>query len=120
MPTQNRISNSFKLLLVFSLCWLSGRAYAVAVDSIPWVLDGTSSWSSTGYVELVPNSGTSAGAMWDPCTINVNDGFNLTWTVFLGQQNYTCGGDGMAFVLQGDGTGVVGQDSGEHGYDNGG
>ena len=56
--------------------------------------------------------------MWDPCTIDLTQRFDLTFTVFFGWNSYCCGADGMAFVMQTSGNGVVGLDSGEHGYDN--
>ncbi|HTB21257.1 MAG TPA: hypothetical protein VK914_00975, partial [bacterium] len=96
-----------------------------ALDQIPWVLQGNAVNAQTGNVVVVPDQNgltgptNQAGAMWDPCAINVNEAFNLSWTVNLGGNEMPCGADGMAFVLQTGGTGVIGLASGEHGYDNG-
>ncbi|HTA17583.1 MAG TPA: hypothetical protein VK786_07545, partial [bacterium] len=100
---------------------VDGRA--AVLDAIPWVLDsttGSSSYAQTGDV-IVTNDGTEEdGAMWDPCTINMTQSFNMTFTINFGGNVYGCGADGMAFVMQTQGTGVVGAASAEHGYDSGG
>jgi Bacterial lectin len=102
--------------------WLcGGRLAAAAIEDIPWDLVGNATYENSGEVALVPNVTVTdqVGAMWDPCTINLNDSFNLTFTVNLGGNEFGCGADGMAFVLQTTGTGAIGADSGEHGYDAG-
>src|SRR5262245_26764095 len=67
---------------------------------------------------LTPKAASQKGAMWNPCQISMNSNFDMTFVMNFGADN--CGADGMAFVLQTNGTGALGADSGEHGYSNGG
>ncbi|HTB21256.1 MAG TPA: hypothetical protein VK914_00970 [bacterium] len=115
--------------LALSLWLCAGRLAAVALDDIPWNLvsggsaaaAGAPYYIQTGDVAVTADNaaGNEAGAMWDPCTINLAEAFNLTFTINFGGNVYGCGADGMAFVLQNNGLGVVGAPSAEHGYDSG-
>jgi len=89
--------------------------------NVPWILVGTAASETTaGVVELTANSTHLTGAMWNPCAINITQPFDLIWTINFGTNPQPCGSDGMAFVLQPDGTtGIIGADNGEHGYSNG-
>jgi len=92
-----------------------------AYVNVPWVLVGNAaSETNAGVVQLTANTTAQVGAMWNPCAINVTQPFDLTWMVNFGTNQQQCGADGMAFVLQSNGTtGIMGADSGEHGYSNG-
>ena len=96
-------------------------AFSWAQVNVPWVLVGNAaSETNAGVVQLTANSTHLIGAMWNPCAINITQPFDLIWTVNFGTNPQPCGSDGMAFVLQPDGTtGIIGADNGEHGYSNG-
>jgi len=110
LPTRIRCA-ALTLLLA-----AAGTASAVTLDNLPWVLEGTAIGGNTGDVKLTQNTASCAGAMWEPCVINVTENFDLVWTLYPGDVDYNCGGDGMAFVLQGLGASILGNVSGEHGY----
>lgn len=110
--------NGFTAALLFALMTpITGRA---AVN-VPWVLVGNATSETTaGVVQLTADTGGQAGAMWNPCEINITQPFDLTWMVYFGTNQQPCGADGMAFVLQSNGTtGIIGANSGEHGYSSG-
>ncbi|HXB98685.1 MAG TPA: sugar-binding protein, partial [bacterium] len=81
---------------------------------------GNAVHQQTGNVVLTQDSGGQIGGMWNACTLNLTQNFDITWDLNFGGNAYGCGADGMAFALQKNGTGALGADSGEHGYDNGG
>ena len=93
-----------------------------AFANIPWVIHGSGGGdgllSSAGRVILTSNNNNRFGSMWDPCTINITQDFDLNFMMNFGGR--TCGADGIAFVLQALGTGVIGGNSGDHGYDSSG
>lgn len=105
--------------VTLALCVAAGQADAAVAD-LPWALAGTASYLQTGNVVLTQNSGAQAGAMWNRCSLDLTKPFDVTWDLNFGGNNYGCGADGMAFALQKNGVAVLGADSGEHGYDNGG
>jgi len=110
----------FKIVLIaalFAAVPAVGRAYI----NVPWVLVGNAASETTaGVVQLTANTTAQAGAMWNPCAINIAQPFDLTWMVNFGTNQQQCGADGMAFVLQANGTtGIVGGNSGNHGYSGG-
>ncbi|HXB96437.1 MAG TPA: hypothetical protein VNZ54_00200, partial [bacterium] len=86
-----------------------------AFTQIPWVLNG-GAVNNGGNVTVTDNNGTEARTMFNPCTINLTSGFDLTFSVYFGENTENCGGDGLAFILQNCGTTALGADSGEHAY----
>jgi len=116
-----RGARQFQWLGLAVLLALFAPALGRAQVNVPWILVGTAaSESTTGVVELTANSTHLIGAMWNPCAINITQPFDLVWTINFGTNPQPCGSDGMAFVLQPDGTtGIIGADNGEHGYSNG-
>jgi hypothetical protein len=115
------ISNTLNKFVVALLVVLLVPAIGLAYVNVPWVLVGNAQSETTaGVVQLTANTTTQAGAMWNPCAINIAQPFDLTWMVNFGTNQQQCGADGMAFVLQTNGTtGIIGNNSGEHGYSNG-
>ena len=82
---------------------------------VPWVLNGGASVSAD-QVLLGDNSAAEARTAFNPCTIDVANNFDLTFSVYFGQNEQPCGGDGLAFILQNCASSALGLDSGEHGY----
>ena len=109
--------NTMKLLgtILFS-CFLAANGFAA--NTVPWVLAGNAASSAeAGREVLTGHVQSQVGAMWNPCSINLASGFDMLFTVNFGGDQ--CGGSGLAFVLQTQGTGVFGASADEHGYDNG-
>lgn len=103
----------FKIVLMFVFGILPVAATAAGTP-INWVLNGSAQYNNGYRVMITPDAGTQAGSMWNPCQIDMNNSFNMCFIMNFGHR--ACGADGIAFVLQGVGTGALGPDSGEHGY----
>jgi hypothetical protein len=82
---------------------------------IPWALNGGAT-QSADQVLLCDNSSNEARTAYNPCLVNLGSDFDLSFSVYFGQNAEQCGGDGMAFILQNCGTTALGTDSGEHAY----
>ena len=67
-----------------------------------------------GQIFLTNYAASQAGSMWNPCALDLTQSFDLAFGVNFGVN--TCSGDGVAFVLQNQGTNALGANSGEHGY----
>jgi uncharacterized repeat protein (TIGR01451 family) len=103
---------SLILMLLLPLHTLAANA------TVPWACVGLGGGSTqSGRVVLTVHGGSEVGGMWNPCSISLGSAFDLVFAVNFGSDQ--CGGDGLAFVLQTQGTGVLGLNSGEHGYSNG-
>jgi hypothetical protein len=82
---------------------------------VPWVLNGGAT-QSADQVLLLDNGAVEARTAFNPCTINITSNFDLTFAVYFGQNEENCGGDGLAFILQGCGANALGSGSAEHAY----
>lgn len=82
---------------------------------IPWVVNGSAAYSGQ-VATLTNNAANQAGTAWNPCTISMASSWDMTFSVYFGSQDETCGADGLAFILQNCGTSQLGSDSGEHAY----
>src|SRR5258707_229425 len=96
------------ILFCFLLAPLEGFA---AYANVPWILNGSAVGSLPGRVVLTPPLATRVGSMWSACTINLTQNFDLVTVMNFGAIVQPCGGDGMSFALQNNGTSALGGNS---------
>lgn len=99
------------LLAIFLLCFLSYQSiaqsnYTLINDAIPY--------TGCHCYQLTADVGNQGGGVYQNNTINLNNSFDYTFSVFLGC-NTTNGADGIAFVLTNNITGI-GANGGGLGY----
>ena len=63
---------------------------------------------------LTPDLGGQQGAAWDNTQVNLSQPLTIQYNMFFGMND--AGADGIAFVLQNQGTGAIGQAGGGIGY----
>jgi hypothetical protein len=88
------------LAVCLNFCLCLAPSAAVALNN-PWQIAST--WgavNSQGPIELANNNATQAAVAWNPCPINMNSSFDLSFTMNFGINQGLCGGDGMSFILQ--------------------
>ena len=81
--------------------------------NINWSLAGSAQLQANDAVLLTPHLNGQDGGMWDPCTIDVTQNFDLTFSINLGAD--ACGADGITFMLQNSGPTQAGGNAGEEG-----
>lgn len=100
----------YSLLLFFILGWSANAQYQLngAANSSP----------SPGYpneFQLIPAVNNSKGSVFKTTQINLNQNFELNVQLYFGTQDNQ-GGDGIAFVLQNENAGYIGNSGAGIGY----
>lgn len=84
VEARNLLKTFSRWATLATFLWLA-PALAQAYVNVPWVLVGSAaSESAAGVVEITPNSSNQAGAMWNPCAIDLSKAFDLTWIAPMG------------------------------------
>lgn len=88
--------------LLFLGLWL----LAASAFSQPYVFNGNASDVGGGCWQITPPIGAQRGSIWSTQQIDLSQPFDIQWDLLFGYNNG--GADGIAFVLQNQGTNVLG------------
>jgi gliding motility-associated-like protein len=109
-----------KLLLIFFVfCSIYSKMFAQSFEvignafSIPNISNTTCTSSDTCFT-LTGNTNWQQGAVWDLDTIDLNQAFDATFCMFLG--NNDGGADGFAFLMRAPNSNTYGEEGGGLGY----
>src|SRR5882757_4857299 len=93
-------SRSLRLMLALALSLLA--SHAMAYTLIPWAMQGFGygPTNANGKIILTNNTTSVDGVAWNPCPIPIASNFDLQFVFNFGDTQQSCGGDGMAFILQ--------------------
>lgn len=99
------------------LAWTVNNACREGLDlaqfnSTDVTVNGNASVTGANVLELTPNAGGQSGSAWYPEKVHVGDGFDTTF----GFQIDGGTADGMAFVIQSEGTTALGGGGSDMGY----
>lgn len=99
--------------LLFALFCTNAYTQCINIGATP--LEDASINSDNEYI-ITPATGNQVGAFWGISNLDLNQGFDFEFRIFLGDRND--GADGVAFVIRGIGTSDFGSSGGGVGYQN--
>ncbi|MDW3649648.1 MAG: PQQ-dependent sugar dehydrogenase [Bacteroidia bacterium] len=85
----------------------------VPADTRDLVRVGSATEITGGCYEITPKSANQIGAVWYPDSLDLNEDFNITFGLNLGDEDQ--GAEGVAFVLQNQGKNIIGTGGPGHG-----
>jgi gliding motility-associated-like protein len=88
-------------LLIILFLYLQSQLQAQTQH--PYILNGSAQQQSCNCYLLTPDQGNASGTVWNKNQINLNNSFDYYFDVYLGCKDDD-GADGIAFVLQTQGT----------------
>ncbi|MEN9943311.1 MAG: hypothetical protein RLZZ91_1312 [Bacteroidota bacterium] len=80
-----------------------------------YFLNGSATATGNDCYQLTPNLGTQNGTVWYADQIDLNQPFDLSFEMFLGNVDVN-GADGLCFVMHTQGTAAIGASGGGMGY----
>src|SRR5687768_16916479 len=103
----------YSLLFSFFLPFLVVQAQQ-QYTTVGAATSSTPAFPNATCFDLTPSAPTQKGAVSNNTTINRNQSFDFTTSMYFGA--FDEGADGIAFVLQGEGTGYIGNEGAGIGY----
>lgn len=105
----------FKTFSRIVLLAIFGTSFTFSANSA-FIMQGSSSPTGNDCYIITPDYGGETGAVWYSYKMDLAYNFDMSFQVYLGTKDYE-GADGIAFVLQALGTGVLGSGGGGIGYE---